>query len=69
MSSVRMCDRCSTIFSENADGWTTLTGSKRVRKDGRIYFEEVTQDLCPTCVRKMDEATTPALEGEIRDDE
>src|SRR6266581_609034 len=50
MSSVRMCDRCGVIFSENAEDWST--GSiTRSRKDdkGRRVSETVQQDACPSC--------------------
>ena len=51
MSSVRMCDRCGHIFSENEDGWTTMTGSQRRRDPGTGDTKTVTvqQDQCATC--------------------
>lgn len=51
MSSLRGCDRCGGVFSENEEDWSTFTG-KRVRRDkvtGRKYTEEVDQDACPEC--------------------
>ena len=51
MSSLRGCDRCGGVFSENEEDWSTFTG-KRVRRDkasGRKYTEEADQDACPEC--------------------
>lgn len=50
MSSVRMCDQCAVIFSENEEGWTTFSGTRRVRdENGRMITKEVVQDHCATC--------------------
>lgn len=50
MSSVRMCDKCGYIFSENAADWSTFSGSvQRQREDGSRYFETIQQDACPEC--------------------
>ena len=51
MSSVRMCDRCGTVFSERADDWSTYTGSRRRRnKDiGQLEVVSDTLDACPEC--------------------
>jgi hypothetical protein len=51
MSSVRMCDQCSEIFSEAAEGWSTFSGSTRRRdKDsGEWRTVSVTRDACPDC--------------------
>ena len=49
MSSVRMCDSCGIIFSENDDGWTTFTGNRRIKEDGRSVFKEIVQDSCAGC--------------------
>jgi hypothetical protein len=57
MSSVRMCDKCGNIFSENAEDWSTFTGAvKRKREDGSRYTEQITQDACPSCT-----AGTPVI--------
>lgn len=62
MSSVRMCDRCGTIFSENAEDWSTFTGTRRTRDEAsnRYRYEEITQDACPDCTRKVYGGETPA---------
>jgi hypothetical protein len=50
VSSVRMCDKCGNIFSENEEDWSTYSGTmKRRREDGSRYTESVTQDACPPC--------------------
>lgn len=50
MSSVRMCDRCTTIFSENADGWATQTASIQTRNaDGKLITKSAQLDKCPDC--------------------
>lgn len=50
MSSVRMCDKCGNIFSENDDGWSTFSGTAmRRREDGSRYSESVSQDACAAC--------------------
>lgn len=54
MSSVRMCDRCSEIFSERAEGWSTFTGATRKRNDdGQWITQSDTLDSCPTCTELM----------------
>lgn len=50
MSSVRMCDNCGVVFSENEEGWTTFTGSKMNKdKYGDKYSETVHKDACAKC--------------------
>lgn len=50
MSGVRMCDKCGTIFSENAEGWTTLTGTRLVTdSEGRKRQVTKQMDTCPSC--------------------
>lgn len=50
MSSVRMCDKCGQVFSENEEDWSTFSGSrKRRREDGSRYTETLVQDACPAC--------------------
>jgi hypothetical protein len=50
MSSVRMCDRCLVIFSENDDDWSSTQGSvQRKRENGTRYAEQVNIDLCASC--------------------
>jgi ribosomal protein L37AE/L43A len=68
MSSVRMCDKCKVIFSENDEGWTTLAGARRVRneRDGGYRQEQTAIDFCSTCSGSMTGGTTPkvpAVEG------
>ena len=48
MSTVRMCDKCGKIFSENAEGWQTFTGSSMTTDEfGRRIPRTVQMDLCP----------------------
>lgn len=68
MSSVRMCDRCGNVFSENTDGWTTVSGSRRVRnaETKRYYMQEVTQDYCGPCAKSIyEDAPTPMVNGTV----
>lgn len=54
MSHVRMCDRCGKIFSENAEDWSSFTGMRRTRDaSGRRDYEEIAQDACPACTKKV----------------
>ena len=46
MSSVRMCDNCREIFSENDPGWQRGT-IQQLQGDGSVL--RVASDLCPTC--------------------
>jgi len=52
MSSVRQCDNCQYIFSENMDGWANMTGTRMVRnpETGKNQPQQVSIDHCPTCV-------------------
>ncbi len=51
MSSVRMCDKCARIFSENEEDWSTFSGTRQRRdqQSGRKFAETVVQDACPEC--------------------
>jgi hypothetical protein len=50
MSSVRMCDKCGTVFSELEDGWQTFTGTTRRRnEEGELVAIQQTLDTCPAC--------------------
>ncbi len=51
MSSVRMCDKCRTIFSENDEDWTTVTGRQKQRnpETNRLEWKEIEQDWCGPC--------------------
>lgn len=61
MSSVRMCDKCGNIFSENEEDWSTFTGAvKRRREDGSRYTEQISQDACPVCTGGV-QAVTPRV--------
>lgn len=64
MSSVRMCDRCGRIFSENEEGWTSFTGTRLVRDpQTKRRIPEATQaDMCSTCSDVAAQATRPVLE-------
>lgn len=50
MSSVRMCDGCGVIFSENEEGWSSTNGGIQRRRDnGARFTEQVNVDLCAAC--------------------
>lgn len=50
MSSVRMCDKCGTVFSELEDGWQTFTARTIKRqKDGSQKSIDAAMDTCPSC--------------------
>lgn len=50
MSAVRMCDKCGTIFSESAQGWSTYTGTRITRdENGRQKNTTQVMDMCPMC--------------------
>lgn len=50
MSSVRMCDRCSNVFSELEDGWQTFQATtQKTDEDGRRVSISVAMDACPSC--------------------
>ena len=66
MSSVRACDFPAhaggrdimfRLFSENEEGWSTATGTRRVRNPitGRMDTETYTMDICPSCSGVMDD--------------
>lgn len=65
MSAVRMCDRCGTIFSENAEGWGvgTISTNKRNERTARLEIVSQTIDLCPTDNAGPNEHLTPAIAG------
>ena len=51
MSSVRMCDRCGNVFSENSEGWSTDSRTvNRIRDDGKRYTVTMQVDQCADCV-------------------
>lgn len=50
MSSVRMCDKCKTVFSENDAGWQTFTANTvDYDEEGRQTSVPIRQDLCAGC--------------------
>lgn len=56
-----MCDSCGLVFSENDDGWTTLTGTMQLKNEnGKRYTKEVVQDKCIACTASaLAETTIP----------
>jgi hypothetical protein len=71
MSSVRMCDRCGSIFSERSDDWSTFTGTtkRRNRDSGQIETQSDTLDSCPDCTELMTSATprpVPAIGSSVQ---
>jgi hypothetical protein len=51
MSSVRMCDQCGVVFSENEDNWSSVAGQRRIvdQVTGKASLENVQQDRCGDC--------------------
>jgi hypothetical protein len=50
MSSVRMCDKCGTVFSELVEDWETyLATAVGVDDDGRQVTRTESRDACPAC--------------------
>lgn len=51
MSSVRMCDKCNTTFSELEDGWQSYaaTINRRDPDTGALKEVQMRMDACPSC--------------------
>lgn len=50
MSSVRMCDKCHTVFSELMDGWQSYSATTTKRdENGEPKTVQVHMDACPSC--------------------
>lgn len=63
MSSVRMCDKCGAIFSENEEGWSTFTGARKMKAGRSSEYQEAAQDACPSCSNVMfGEPVTPRVQ-------
>jgi hypothetical protein len=60
MSHVRMCDTCASVFSENAEGWSSgnMTVMQRNPASGRMEPVSISQDKCPSCTELMSTAPT-----------
>jgi hypothetical protein len=58
-----MCDRCGTVFSENAEGWGvgTISTNKRNERTGRMEMIQQSIDLCPVDNRGPDEHLMPSV--------
>lgn len=53
MSSVRMCDKCKHVFSENDAGWQTFAANTvDYDEEGRQITVSIRQDLCAECAIK-----------------
>lgn len=53
MSSVRMCDDCGAIFSENEEDWATAPVSINRRDErGNLKPVNLQEDYCPECVHR-----------------
>lgn len=67
MSSVRMCDDCNAIFSENEDGWATFPGAINKRdSDGKMKPIVIQLDYCAACTAQktgVREPQVPAVKG------
>ena len=55
MSSVRMCDSCGFVFSENSEGWSNMTGNRMVRNPdtGKMEAKNASVDYCGDCTESM----------------
>jgi hypothetical protein len=49
MSSVRMCDNCRSIFSENDSGWQRGTVRNLATIGGETVVQIQSEDRCPAC--------------------
>lgn len=50
MSTVRMCDKCGTIFSELEDGYQSFTATTVKRdENGMTHNVQQAMDACPSC--------------------
>lgn len=49
MSSVRMCDNCRSIFSENDPGWQRGTVRNLATVNGQSVVQTQSEDRCPSC--------------------
>ena len=49
MSSVRMCDNCRTVFSENDAGWQRGTVRNLAQVGGETVVQTQSEDRCPNC--------------------
>lgn len=68
MSSVRMCDRCGSVFSERAEGWTTFSGgTRRKNQDGQWVTLQDTMDQCPECTELTLTPQRPELTTALSD--
>jgi Zn-finger nucleic acid-binding protein len=71
MSTVRMCDKCNAIFSENEEGWMSSPSSIMKRdSNGQVKQITVQVDQCPSCVEvllgtgnKSPKAIVPPVRG------
>lgn len=55
MSAIRGCDKCGYIFFENAEGWSSMAGTRNVRDANGVLKPKTAQlDFCPTCSEAMD---------------
>ncbi len=68
MSSVRMCDRCGSVFSERQEGWTTFTGATRKKdQDGKWVTVSDTMDQCTECTEMTMQPQRPELTTSVHD--
>lgn len=49
MSSVRMCDNCRQVFSENDPGWQRGTVRNLATVNGESVVQTQSEDRCPSC--------------------
>jgi len=68
VSSVRMCDRCGTVFSERAENWTTFSGATRKKDaEGKWVTVSDTMDQCPECTELTMAPQRPELTTTVHD--
>jgi hypothetical protein len=63
-----MCDRCGTVFTERAEGWSAYTGTKFVKDDqGKMVQRTESLDACPDCTELMTTPQRPELTTRVSD--
>lgn len=66
MSSVRMCDKCSRVFSENEEGWQTASLQTVEYDDsGNQITVPIRHDLCSDCAVETPRRRNAGVEDRI----
>lgn len=55
-----MCDNCGFVFSENAEGWSNMTGNRMMRngETGKMEPKGDSVDWCADCTEAMTTGAT-----------